>query len=81
MDLEAGDQVRFFVRSGGCADVSHSFSIGVTLEDNAHPFSLEKVDNITFYIAQADQWFFEGKELNVKYQRKNNEVVYHLNEN
>nr|WP_239541454.1 hypothetical protein [Pullulanibacillus pueri] len=80
MALKTGDTVRFFVRSGGCADVSRGFSIGVSLETARQPLVTEEQDDITFFVEESDQWFFDDKTLSIKYKRKTDDIIYALTE-
>ncbi|MFB9973782.1 hypothetical protein FPQ10_05155 [Allobacillus sp. SKP2-8] len=65
MDLEAGDQVRFFPKYGGDSTFQQGFTVGMSLETAPTPeASIEKKD-ITFQVDQKDAWFFDGFDLEV----------------
>ncbi|GGE29445.1 hypothetical protein GCM10011391_05010 [Pullulanibacillus camelliae] len=80
LELDEGATVRFFIRSGGCADVGDGFSIGIAPEQPQQPIASETLADVTFFIEESDQWFFENKHLNVKYKRKTDDIHYILTE-
>lgn len=76
MNLEKGQTVRFYVRYGGYA-AKNGFSIGLTINDTPNePAATLKVSDLTFFIEQKDAWFFDGKDLKVKYSRTKKEIEY-----
>ncbi|GEN55919.1 hypothetical protein GCM10012290_04470 [Halolactibacillus alkaliphilus] len=78
MNLEKGQFVRFYVRFGGYA-TNNGFSIGLTMNDTPiEPAATLKASELTFFIEQKDAWFFDGKDLKVKYSRTKQEIEYVL---
>jgi uncharacterized protein YneR len=76
MELTEGDCVRIFARYGGCGDVQTAFSLAVTKADPLDVVSKSEVEGITFFIEQQDFWYFDGKNLTIKYSRKYEEIEY-----
>nr|WP_289037709.1 hypothetical protein [uncultured Allobacillus sp.] len=74
MDLEAGDQVRFFPKYGGDSVFQQGFSVGMGLETAPTPEATIEKKKIIFQVDEKDAWFFDGHDLEVIL--KNNEVKY-----
>lgn len=78
LDLTEGQTIRFYVRQGGY-QAENGFSIGLTLNDEPNDIAAEtNMDGLTFFIEQKDVWFFDGRDLQVKYSRKKQEIEYIL---
>ncbi|WLR59861.1 HesB/YadR/YfhF family protein [Guptibacillus hwajinpoensis] len=76
MDLEKGDNLRFFVRVGGCSTVQDGFSLGMTVEEPTEPALTLEEEGITFFVEQKDIWFFEDQDFAVKFSRKKEEIEF-----
>lgn len=63
LDLESGDQVRFFVRYGGCSNVQKGFSLGVAKDAPQEAGVTAEADGITFFIEESDLWYFDNHEI------------------
>lgn len=77
LHLENGDYIRFFPRYGGVGGNIPGFSIGI---NNSEPMDVETkktVEGIIFYIEKEDLWYFDGKNLTVKYNEKLKEPEFH----
>lgn len=56
--------LRFFVRyGGGMAGRLPGFSLGVAIEDPENVHTETTVAGITFFIEEADAWYFEDESL------------------
>ncbi|MBM7098052.1 HesB/YadR/YfhF family protein [Bacillus sp. H-16] len=75
-DLTEGDSVRIHVRYGGCGSVQTGFSLGLGKEKIDEPGALFEKDGITYGIEAKDLWYFEDKNLTVKYSRKFDEIQF-----
>ncbi len=78
-DLQASqdDDIRFFVRLGGCSTVQDGFSLGITKDTPKHPAAELTIIEQTFFIEEEDEWFFDGNDLTVSV--KNGEIQYDFN--
>lgn len=66
--------VRFFVRYGGFGGRIPGFSVGISVEDQPSTIykSTEK-ENVVFYIAESDAWYFEGNKLKIEIEEDGKE--------
>lgn len=62
-DINEKTEIRFFVRYGGFGGNIPAFSLGVNLEAPHKTHAETTVDNITFYVEESDEWYFEDKDL------------------
>ncbi|GAA0371145.1 HesB/YadR/YfhF family protein [Bacillus horti] len=76
MDVKEKDAVRFFARYGGCSTVQSGFSIGVNKESPKEIGAQDTVGDVLFFIEKNDLWYFDGKNLTVKYNQKLDEIEY-----
>ncbi|MCP8969137.1 HesB/YadR/YfhF family protein [Ectobacillus ponti] len=67
LHLQAGDALRFFVQYGGYSTLQKGFSLGIRQDTPALPAAKATVDDISFFIEQDDEWYFEGHDLSVTY--------------
>lgn len=79
LDLESGDQVRFFVRYGGCSNVQKGFSLGVAKDAPQEAGVTAEADGITFFIEESDLWYFDNHDLLVSYSEDADEPVFEMN--
>ncbi|XEC92918.1 HesB/YadR/YfhF family protein [Paenibacillus tarimensis] len=63
MSLEEGDQVRIFVRLGGCGSVQPGFSLGLTKDTPRKPALQHAAEGILFYMEEDNLWYLDGREL------------------
>ena len=78
LGLVDGHYIRFYVRYSGKRTAS-GFSLGMTMHDEPFEAVTETtLKGITFFIEQKDAWYFDGHDLNVKYTRKADEIVFLL---
>jgi uncharacterized protein YneR len=76
IDLIDGDGVRIFARYGGCGDVQTAFSLAVTKAEPTDIVASTEQEGITFFVEQQDEWYFNDKNLTIKFSRKYNEIEY-----
>ncbi|RSK27147.1 hypothetical protein EJF36_09795 [Bacillus sp. HMF5848] len=65
--------VKFFVRYGGSSTIQEGFSLGISTEPPQQPAVETTMDGITFYIEEADVWYFDEKDMNITMDDKSNE--------
>ncbi|WP_339227867.1 HesB/YadR/YfhF family protein [Oceanobacillus sp. FSL K6-2867] len=75
LDIEDKAQLRFFVRYGGVGGKIPGFSLGLKLDKPQAIYASTEVDNITFFIEDADAWYFENSDLEVSLDDKRNEPI------
>lgn len=78
LELEDGDQVRFFPKYGGNSEFQQGFSVGMGLETAPSPETTVEKKKIIFQIDEKDAWFFDGSDLQVDCE--NDEVTFHKKE-
>lgn len=77
LDLNEGDFIRFFVRYGGHGGVQAGFSLGMTTNDRPfEPLATLEQSGITFFVEKKDDWYFENRNLQIKYSRKKDEIEF-----
>ncbi|WP_067839507.1 HesB/YadR/YfhF family protein [Amphibacillus sediminis] len=77
LDLTNGDYLRFFVRYGGHGGEQAGFSLGMTQNDlPVEPLTKTIIEGITFFIEKKDGWYFNQKNLHIKYSRKKDEIEF-----
>jgi uncharacterized protein YneR len=76
MDLEAGDMVSFFLRYGGFNPHNPGFSLGISKGKVENIGSHCEIDNIVFAVSENDLWYFDNKDLTVKYKKKLDEIEF-----
>ncbi|MBF8807736.1 MAG: iron-sulfur cluster biosynthesis protein [Enterococcus lacertideformus] len=72
--------IRFFGKIYGKTEVHEGFSIGMSVEQPEQPIKKEIIDDMLFFIEEADEWFFKGYDLEVDYDSSLNEPTYHFND-
>ncbi|WP_026690915.1 HesB/YadR/YfhF family protein [Alteribacter aurantiacus] len=75
-DLKEGDTIRFHARYGGCGSVQSGFSLGITKDKLTDPGATFEKDGITYGVEQKDLWYFDDKDLTVKFSRKFDEIQF-----
>lgn len=74
--LQRGDYVRFFARYGGCSTVQKGFSLGVNKEEPIDAAVTLEKDGVIFFIEQNDLWYFDGRDLHITFDDKQNEPIF-----
>ncbi|UOQ87486.1 HesB/YadR/YfhF family protein [Gracilibacillus salinarum] len=76
LELTEGDSIRFFARYGGFGGVHKGFSLAL---EKAEPNNLGAEiteEGIQFFVEESDIWYFDQKNLHIKYSRKYDEIEY-----
>ncbi|MCM3719595.1 HesB/YadR/YfhF family protein [Fictibacillus phosphorivorans] len=78
-DLQAieGNQIRFFVRLGGCSTVQDGFSLGINKDTPKHPAVALDIQNHEFFIEEEDEWFFDQNDLTVSVENDEIKFKFH----
>ena len=75
--LEQGDSVRFFTQIYGSSPIQEGYALAFTIDHDTSDAVVPTVsDGITFFINDADLWFFKGHDLYVEYNEALDEVEY-----
>jgi len=77
VELEAGSKVRFFTQIYGTSPIQEGYALAFTIDNSPRNVAVQTVSGgITFFIEEADLWFFNGHDLYVEYNETNNELEY-----
>lgn len=76
LDLSKGDMVRFFARYGGVSTVQSAFSLGIQIEEPMTVGASVEKNSIQYYVEDRDLWYFDGRDLYVNYNHKQDEPEY-----
>ncbi|WP_338135605.1 HesB/YadR/YfhF family protein [Anoxybacillus flavithermus] len=68
--------VRFFARYGGCSNVQKGFSLGVNKEEPIDAAVTLEKNGVIFFVEQNDMWYFDGHDLHIEFDEKQNEPVF-----
>ena len=82
-ELELTDHVniRFFGKYGGSTNVHTGFTTGMELaEPTPAVLATHESEQISFFVAETDEWFFAGYDLLVDYDPQANEPTYFYQE-
>lgn len=75
--LSDGGKIKFYSQIYGCSPVQENYSLAFTVDNE--PLDMEvstEIDGITFYVEGSDVWFFNGHDLHVDYNEKEDELEY-----
>ncbi|WP_042348682.1 HesB/YadR/YfhF family protein [Bacillus massiliigorillae] len=76
LDLQKGDNVRFFARYGGVSTVQSGFSLGIQVEEPMTIGASAEKNEIQYYVEERDLWYFDNHDLYVDYNEKQDEPEY-----
>lgn len=76
MEVSKGDEIRFYARYGGSSPFHEGFSLGMNRETSHEIGLATEIDGVTFYIEQADLWFFNDHTLVVSVDEQLDELTY-----
>lgn len=77
LELASGDFVRFFARYGGSGGIHKGFSLGISSKDQPNDPAMKiEEQGITFFVEKSDSWYFDGKDFNINYSRKFDEIDF-----
>lgn len=75
--LEDGSAIRFYSQIYGTSPIQEGYALAFTIDNSLRDVAVQTVlDDITFYIEEADLWFFNGHDLSVEYNEVNDELEY-----
>ncbi|MGX7199943.1 HesB/YadR/YfhF family protein [Enterococcus nangangensis] len=74
--LTPGMAVGFFGKVYGKTAVHEGFSIGMNVASADDALYQTTIDGIDYYVEKNDDWFFNGYNLLIDYDEKNDEPVY-----
>ena len=77
LDLNNGDSIRFFPRYGGYSPIQSGFSLGISPEPVKEGKVLTEAGGLSFFVEEEDLWYFDGHNLEVKFDEKKAEPVFH----
>lgn len=73
LGLIDGDNIRFYVRYGGCSSVQKGFSLGISKENPENELAGVDVENLHFYVEDHDGWYFENGTFQVELNESSEE--------
>ena len=79
--LEKGNGVRFMGKVYGKTEVHEGFSIGMEVTQPDDVLVETTVNGVKYFIDKNDEWFFNGYDLQVSFDKKRDEPIYHFNKN
>lgn len=77
LDLDDGDSIRFFPRYGGYSPIQSGFSLGISPEPVLDGKVKKEKGGLTFFVEDDDLWYFDGHDLEVRYDEKKAEPTFH----
>jgi uncharacterized protein YneR len=77
LGLKKGDHVRFYVRYGGCGSIQSGFSLGISKDQPDQIGASLLKNDILYYVEEKDIWYFDSHDLEVTYNKKQDEVEFH----
>ncbi|EDP68489.1 hypothetical protein CAT7_07798 [Carnobacterium sp. AT7] len=79
--LEKGNGVRFMGKVYGKTEVHEGFSVGMEVTQPVDVLVKTTINDVTYFIDKNDEWFFNGYDLQVSFDKKRDEPIYHFNKN
>lgn len=77
LELEENAAIRFFGKYGGATNVHVGFTTGMAVDTPSGPtLAVLETPKVTFFIDEAEDWFFAGYDLAVDYDAEKNEPTY-----
>lgn len=71
--------VHFSGKVYGKTEVHEGFSVGMAVEEpGSSVLASTEIDGVTYFVNEEDDWFFNGYDLQVDYDPKRDEPVYHF---
>ena len=82
MGVPEGGGVHFFGRVYGETNAHEGFSTGMSRHDQpVQPLVDQGVDGVHYYIEESENWFFEGLDVQVDYDKSIDGPVYYYTPN
>lgn len=76
MDVEAGEAVQFYARYGGASPLHEGFSLGIQKSEPEKIAAQTVINDVTYYIDEHDEWFFQDHNLLVSLNPDLNELHF-----
>jgi uncharacterized protein YneR len=77
MGITAGDKIRFYAKFYGSSPMQQGYSLGFSKGDDPIDMAVSnEMDGILFFIEDSDVWYFDGHDLHVDYNEKQDELEY-----
>ncbi|MGX7203939.1 HesB/YadR/YfhF family protein [Enterococcus pingfangensis] len=80
LEFAEGQGIKFYGKVYGKTQVHDGFSVGMAVDFPESPLIEEKVDDLLFFVEEADEWFFKGFDLVVDYDAKLDEPKYEFSQ-
>lgn len=81
LGLTEGKGIHFSGKVYGKTEVHEGFSVGMSVEEpGSNVLTSTEVDGITYFVNDEDDWFFSGYDLEVDFDLKKDEPIYHFND-
>ncbi|MBM6613599.1 iron-sulfur cluster biosynthesis protein [Desemzia sp. RIT804] len=81
LGLSEGSGIHFSGKVYGKTEVHEGFSVGMAVDKpGSNVMASTEVDGIVYYVNEGDDWFFNGYDLEVDYDSKRDEPIYHFHE-
>ncbi|HEY2421608.1 MAG TPA: HesB/YadR/YfhF family protein [Neobacillus sp.] len=75
--LQNGDKVKFHTQIYGSSSIQENFAIGFSIDNDPIDIAVKsEIDGLMFFIEGTDLWFFNGHDLHVDYNEKNDELEF-----
>ncbi|ASS66890.1 MULTISPECIES: hypothetical protein [unclassified Paenibacillus] len=74
LNLQEGDQLRVFVRLGGCGSVQPGLSLGIMKDESRRPGLRQEEEGLVFFMEEDQLWYLDGKELHLRYDSAQDEA-------
>lgn len=71
--LEKGNGVRFMGKVYGKTEVHEGFSVGMEVTQPVDVLVKTTINDVTYFIDKNDEWFFNGYDLQVSFDKKRDE--------
>ncbi|WP_257008347.1 HesB/YadR/YfhF family protein [Bacillus sp. FJAT-45350] len=75
-NLKKGNEIRIFVRYGGCGSFQQGFSLGIMKETSSEKEVESVIEGVSFYITREDLWYFDGVNLTINYDETKEEIEF-----
>lgn len=72
-----GRGVRFSVKVYGHSPIHDNFSLAMEINTPSRPAVQATHFDVMYYIEENDAWFFNGYDLEIGYDEKKDEPIYH----
>ncbi|AGY81465.1 MAG: hypothetical protein PWR19_2143 [Carnobacterium sp.] len=76
--LKKGSGVRFSGKVYGNTEVHEGFSVGMEVGQPSDILAETTINGIIYFIDKHDEWFFSGYDLQVSFDKKRDEPIYHF---